>query len=148
MTGERQRSGRRPPRPRGRWDASILTREDIGYGPARPYEYDYGPEMQEPRERRFRAEGRRREPARPDLGPYQARLRRRTRPDHWIRADVEEALFHDTWVDADRITVEVRDGLVTLIGMLPDRVEVRRALRDLDGIPGITGVHNRLEVEA
>ena len=128
------------------WRERMLTREDVGYGPARPYEY--GPGMRMPRERRASA-GRDREepePATPGAGPYQARLRRRQRPDSWIQADVEEALFLDTWVDADRITVNVEGGVVTLIGTLPDREEVRRAIDDANRIPGVRRVRDRLEV--
>ncbi|HEX7048695.1 MAG TPA: BON domain-containing protein [Longimicrobiales bacterium] len=129
-------------------DARILTREDIGYGPGRPYEYDVGPAMERPRERRARAARRRRGPAPrpPGEGPYFERLRRR-RPDHWIKAEVEEILFRDTWIDADRITVDVHDGVVTLIGMLPRAREVRAALRDARRAAGVTGVRNRLEIE-
>lgn len=126
--------------------AAILTREDIGYGPARPYEYSL-PGMEQPREQR-RGEARHRpdEPAPPGLGPYHQRLRRRSRPDHWIRADVEEALFLDTWVDADRITVEVDRGDVTLIGTLADREEIRSAVRTTKAVPGVERVRNLLEV--
>ncbi|HEX7119679.1 MAG TPA: BON domain-containing protein [Longimicrobiales bacterium] len=132
---------------RGRPDSSLVTREDIGYGPARPYEFGFGPGMREPREKRT---GRRREPPppQPGQGPYRGRLLRRRRPDHWIRADVEQALFQDTWIDADRILVEVDDGVVTLTGMLPDPAEIPRALRDAKGVPGVRDLKNRLEVES
>ncbi len=129
-------------------DAAMLTREDIGYGPARPYEFGYDPAMPWPREKRRRSEPRPPQGPPPGHGPYHRRLGRRTRPDHWIRADVEEALFVDTWVDADRITVMVEEGIVTLIGTLPSHDEVRRAIRDAAAIPGIRHIRNRLEVEA
>lgn len=125
----------------------ILTREDIGYGPARQYEPGAGPDGGLQRERR----GTRRAPEPPatgELGPYHGRLRRKYRPDRWIQAEVEEELFLDTWVDADRITVDVRDGTVTLIGTLSNRKEVSNALRDARRVPGIRGVRNRLEVES
>lgn len=102
--------------------------------------------MEVPREKRLGPPRRRPEPPPPGHGPYHGRLRRRGRPDPWIRCDVEEALFQDTWVDADRITVEVHDATVTLIGTLPERREVRRALRDAAGVPGVRHVRNRLEV--
>lgn len=132
---------------RGR-DEGLLAREDIGYGQARPYEFNYGPGMVEPRERRFGRDGARRapEPPPPGYGPYHQRLQRRRRPDRWIRADVEERLFHDSWVDADAITVDVTDGIVTLMGMLPNVDEIRGAIEDAERTDGVRGVRNRLEV--
>lgn len=131
-------------------EPAVLSREDIGYGPARPYEFDFGREMPAPREKRAGggAQRRKAEPPVAGQGPYRGRLMRRRRPDLWIRADVERALFHDTWVDADRVLVEVEDGVVTLTGTLPDRAEIRRALDDASSVPGVRGVRNHLETEA
>jgi hypothetical protein len=123
----------------------MLTREDIGYGPARQYESSGGPEGATPRERR--APGRPEKSPTPELGPYQQRLRRKQRPDPWIQADLEEALFLDTWIDADRITIEVKDGVATLIGTLSSRKEVSLALKDARRVAGTQQVRNRLEVE-
>ena len=39
------------------------------------------------------------------------RLRKRRRADSELREEVEDALFYDTWVDADAIKVEVKDGV-------------------------------------
>jgi hypothetical protein len=121
----------------------ILTREDIGYGPARPYE-EAGREGMA-RERR---ESRRAEYG-PEagLGPYHQRLQRKKRPDPWIKADIEEALFLNTWIDAGRISVEVVDGVATLIGILPNREEIEEAVKDARGIPGVLSLRNLIEVE-
>lgn len=131
-----------------RRDTEILSREDIGYGRPRPYEHNFGPGMTQPRERRFGRTGRRREPSAPPpgMGPYHGRLRRKHRPDPWVQADVEERLFHDTWIDADAITVRVRDGRAALIGMLPDVLEIRRAVETTRTTPGVRDIDNRLEV--
>lgn len=129
------------------WHRLMMTREDIGYGPAQPYEFGYGPAMVPPRERR-RTGPRRPEPRVPGLGPYAARLRRRRRPDAWIRCDVEESLFLDTWVDADRITVEVDHGVVTLVGTLAHDAEILRAVATAARAHGVRSVRNRLELEA
>lgn len=142
----RRRPERKAP-PRRAVDVAMLTREDIGYGPARPYEFGFGPEMPPPREKRRASRHRREEAAPPGAGPYHERLRRRFRPDPWIRAEVEETLFLDTWIDADRITVMVEGGVVSLIGMLQDGREVHRAVRDAASVPGVRDVQNRLEVE-
>lgn len=85
-------------------------------------------------------------PARYGYGPYFERLQRRRRPDDEIRNEVEEALFYDTWVDADRITVEVKDGIVTLKGELPDYNEIRYATDDAWDVDGVRGVRSELTV--
>jgi hypothetical protein len=85
-------------------------------------------------------------PARYGLGPYHERLRRRRRSDEALKKDVEEALFLDTWVDADAITVGVSDGVVTLRGELPSYEEVRFATDDAWDIEGVIGVRTELRV--
>lgn len=87
-------------------------------------------------------------PARYGLGPYYRRLEQRRRPDDELRADVEESLFYDTWVDAEAITVDVRDGVVTLRGELPDHDEVRYATDDAWDVDGVRGVRSELRVNA
>lgn len=85
-------------------------------------------------------------PARYGLGPYHQRLRSRRRPDDEVKKEVEDALFYDTWVDAEAITVEVKDGVVTLRGELPDYHEVRYATDDTWDVDGVRGVHCQLTV--
>ncbi|HEV2146474.1 MAG TPA: BON domain-containing protein, partial [Longimicrobiaceae bacterium] len=85
-------------------------------------------------------------PARYGLGPYHERLRRHRRSDDELREEVEEALFYDTWVDADAITVEVKDGIVTLQGELPDFDEIRYATDDAWDVDGVRGVRSQLTV--
>jgi osmotically-inducible protein OsmY len=63
-----------------------------------------------------------------------------------VKKDVEDALFYDTWVDAESITVEVKDGVVTLKGELPDYHEVRYATDDTWDVDGVRGVHCQLAV--
>lgn len=86
-------------------------------------------------------------PARYGLGPYHERLRRRKRPDEDLKRDVEEALFYDTWVDADAISVKVLDGIVTLEGELPNFEEVRFATDDAWDVDGVIGVRSDLRVD-
>lgn len=83
-------------------------------------------------------------PARYGLGPYHERLRTRQRSDEELRDEVQDALFYDTWVDADAITVEVRDGVVTLRGALPDFNEIRYATDDAWDVEGVRGVRSEL----
>ena len=87
-------------------------------------------------------------PARYGLGPYHRRLEKRRRPDDELKHDVEEALFYDTWVDAEAITVEVRDGVVSLRGELPDHDEVRYATDDAWDVEGVRGVRSELRVNS
>ncbi|HEX7089934.1 MAG TPA: BON domain-containing protein [Longimicrobiales bacterium] len=87
-------------------------------------------------------------PARYGYGPYHERLRRRRRSDEEIREDVEETLFYDTWVDADRIEVSVEEGVVTLRGTLPSYDEVRYAVDDAWDVDGVRGVRSELQVGA
>jgi hypothetical protein len=115
-----------------------LARPRPGYGP------DFGP----PPEPRDAWEGPVYGPARYGLGPYHQRLRRRRRPDQELKQEVEEALFLDTWVDAEAIEVEVEDGVVTLRGTLPDHQEVRFAHDDAWDVDGVTGVRCDLRVDA
>lgn len=86
-------------------------------------------------------------PARYGLGPYYERLTRRSRSDDELKRDVEEALFYDTWVNADAISVEVEDGVVTLRGTLPDYEEVRFAADDAWDVEGVQGVRCELQVD-
>ncbi|MDB4947782.1 MAG: hypothetical protein JWM27_431 [Gemmatimonadetes bacterium] len=87
-------------------------------------------------------------PGRYGLGPYHQRLHTRRRPDDELRESVEEALFYDTWVDADAIRVQVADGIVTLRGELPDYHEVRYATDDAWDVDGVRGVRTELQVRA
>ena len=86
-------------------------------------------------------------PARYGLGPYYERLRRLRRSDEELKEAVEEALFYDTWVNADAITVEVEDGVVTLTGELPNFEEVRFATDDAWDVDGVLGVRCKLHVD-
>ena len=85
-------------------------------------------------------------PARYGLGPYHQRLHSRRRPDDELKEEVQEALFYDTWVDAEAITVQVSDGIVTLTGELPDYEEVRYATDDAWDVDGVRGVRTQLTV--
>jgi hypothetical protein len=83
-------------------------------------------------------------PARPGLGPYGERLRALRREDADVRRDVQDALFYDTWVDAQRISVEVHDGRVTLRGELATEQEARYACDDAWSVAGVREVVSEL----
>lgn len=79
-------------------------------------------------------------------GPYGERLRALRRDDADVRRDVEDALFYDTWVDAQRISVSVGDGRVVLRGELASDQEVRYACDDAWAVAGVREVVNELNV--
>ena len=93
------------------------------------------------------------------------RLRRhygRTPPDRWPAHDaagtagrmsdrdvlesVRENLFQDSFVDPERIQVQVERGIVTLRGDVDDFLEARYAWDDAWESPGVRGVINHLTV--
>jgi hypothetical protein len=115
---------------------------------ARPSRSGYGRDFDPPPAPRDAWDGPVHGPARYGLGPYHQRLRQRRRPDDELKQEVEEALFYDTWVDAEAITVEVRDGVVTLSGTLPDHQEVRFAHDDAWDVDGVVGVRSELTVDS
>jgi hypothetical protein len=73
-------------------------------------------------------------------GPYGERLRALRREDGDVRSDVQDALFYDTWVDAERVSVVVSDGRVTLRGELANDQEIRYACDDAWSVAGVREV--------
>jgi osmotically-inducible protein OsmY len=65
--------------------------------------------------------------------------------DERIASDVVEALERNGNVMAERVTVEVKDGLVTLTGMVHDRSAYLAAEDAARGTYGVLGVINDLE---
>jgi hypothetical protein len=55
-------------------------------------------------------------------------------------------LYQDTWIDADRIEVEVEDGVVILRGEVDDHMQSRYAWDDAWETDGVRGVLNQLTV--
>jgi hypothetical protein len=66
--------------------------------------------------------------------------------DDEVRVEVQESLFQDSWIEPDRIEVEVEDGIVTLKGEVRDFMEARYAWDDVWETPGVRGVINQLTV--
>ncbi len=78
-------------------------------------------------------------------GPYADRLRTLQRDDKEIEREVREVLFHDTWVDAHRISLEARDGVITLRGTLFSEEEIRFACDDAWSVAGVREVRSELK---
>lgn len=68
------------------------------------------------------------------------------RADDRIAEDINEALTWHPDVDASAIEVAVRDGVVTLAGMVPDRAMHRRIAALALQIPGVGEVRDELRV--
>lgn len=85
--------------------------------------------------------------ARRSGGPYAGRgPRGYRRSDERIRADVNDALTEDGWIDATEITVTVERGEVTIEGTVESRAMKRLAEDVAEGVPGVRDVHNRLTI--
>jgi hypothetical protein len=70
------------------------------------------------------------------------------RSDDRLREDVCDRLTEDAEVDAREITVQVRDGEVTLQGTVPARSMKRAAEDCAESVSGVQQVHNQLRVES
>lgn len=68
------------------------------------------------------------------------------RSDERVRDEVCEALTEDSFVDATDVTVEVKDGEVTLTGAVPSREQKRRASACAEHVGGVRDVFNQLRV--
>jgi osmotically-inducible protein OsmY len=68
------------------------------------------------------------------------------RADADTEAAVLDALNADTAVQASGIDVAVRDGAVTLSGLVDLASQRDRAERDALAVPGVASVHNRLRI--
>ncbi|MDQ3698365.1 MAG: BON domain-containing protein [Gemmatimonadota bacterium] len=79
-------------------------------------------------------------------GPYSDRISTLSRDDAEVRRDVQETLFHDTWVDADNVEIDVADGTVTLRGELPSAHEIRFARDDAWAVAGVRNVICQINV--
>lgn len=68
--------------------------------------------------------------------------------DERIAESIVRALERDSDVDADDITVEVSDGVVTLLGTVPTWSARRAAESDASRTVGVVDVHNELTLAA
>ena len=117
-----------------------MARDDLGYGDGRrgdgagapfiPEEaYRLHPEYDQPPRNEWQAGG-----GDEELG------------DEGIRDGVLRHMRNDAWLDSQKITVEVEDGVVTLTGEVGDFLEARYAGDDAWESPGVRGVMNPLTV--
>ena len=70
-----------------------------------------------------------------------------TRPEAEIKAEIEQALQWDAYVDDSLINVKVEEGVVTLSGTVGSLAEKREA-GDEAWVAGVSDVENKLDVES
>ena len=68
------------------------------------------------------------------------------RSDDRIRDDINDRLTYDRHIDASHISVEVKDGEVTLSGTITSRMDKRHAEDLAEDISGVKHVQNNLRV--
>lgn len=68
------------------------------------------------------------------------------RSDERILEEVCERLTQHAQIDASQIEIEVKEGEVTLTGSVDDRRIKRMVEANVDRIPGVIDVHNRLRL--
>jgi hypothetical protein len=68
-----------------------------------------------------------------------------TRSDERIREDIYDRLMHG-WVNAEHVEVQVKNGEVTLIGLVEERRDKRIIEDIIDDVLGVKDVHNQLKV--
>ncbi|MDX9875501.1 MAG: BON domain-containing protein [Spongiibacteraceae bacterium] len=68
------------------------------------------------------------------------------RSDERIREEVCERLTHDHAVDASDVTVECKDGIVTLMGSVERRRDKHQVEDVVENVVGVTDIENRLKV--
>jgi hypothetical protein len=68
------------------------------------------------------------------------------RLDAELRQQVETALHADSYFNDEHITVTIKDGVVTLSGLVFDEWDVRSAKRIAKKIPGVKRVVDDLEI--
>ena len=69
------------------------------------------------------------------------------RSDERIREDICERLMQSAYIDSSEVTIEVKDGRVSMEGTVPER-RMKHAIEDLaEATAGVTDVENKVRVE-
>ncbi|HEU4792428.1 MAG TPA: BON domain-containing protein [Nitrolancea sp.] len=83
----------------------------------------------------------------PPSEPEPMDITRVTRPtDVGLQLAVVHTLFTDPWVDASSIQISVRQGIVTLRGLVHEFDQRQRAEELVHRVDGVRGVQNILRV--
>lgn len=68
------------------------------------------------------------------------------RSDERIREEVCESLMRHPGIDASEFEVRVKEGVVTLLGSVPDRWMKRASEWVVDGVSGVRDIRNELNI--
>lgn len=87
------------------------------------------------------------------LGLLPAAARAQARPaasesDAAAATEIERRFTVDRGINAQNVTIYVRDGVATLSGRVPEEDAKRRAERLAADVPGVERVHNRISVRS
>jgi osmotically-inducible protein OsmY len=66
--------------------------------------------------------------------------------DTQVRRDVQDEISHDVRIDSTNVTIDVHDGVVRLIGIIPTYFQKVTAGEDAQRIKGVRSVENQLVV--
>lgn len=78
------------------------------------------------------------------VGPAVAQTPPATQADGEVATEIERRLSVDREVNAQNVTIFVRDGVVTLTGRVPGEDVKRRAEGLAAAVPGVTEVRNNI----
>jgi CBS domain-containing protein len=70
-----------------------------------------------------------------------------TRSDAELQTAIRESLRHDLWIDITRVSIAVKDGVVSLEGVVDRRSEKELAEKWAAMADGVVGLHSRLTYE-
>lgn len=68
------------------------------------------------------------------------------RSDQRIMEDINDQLFQNSHIDATNIEIDVKEGDVTLIGMVNDRRTKKMAENLVEKVPGVNDISNNLKI--
>ncbi|MEO6584182.1 MAG: BON domain-containing protein [Ferruginibacter sp.] len=69
-----------------------------------------------------------------------------TRTDERLKDDINDRLYHDSYIDASDVEITVENGEATLTGTVDSKNAKRRIEDIVEGITGIKDVENKLKV--
>ncbi|WP_167282639.1 BON domain-containing protein [Paraburkholderia sp. Cy-641] len=70
------------------------------------------------------------------------------RADHALAKSVQRALGKTRGIDASRVFVRARSGVVTLTGTVPSAEQIPRVVQVVEGVAGVHAVVNRLVMQS
>ncbi|MGB9082305.1 MAG: BON domain-containing protein [Desulfuromonadaceae bacterium] len=78
---------------------------------------------------------------------FSAPLHAATNMDRRIETSAKQSYVFKTYLQGDDISIQSKDGVVTLTGIVSENFHKALALETVTGLPGVKSVDNRLEVK-